>query len=161
MAEKTTKLSIIVRTVDQATAKIRAINSRISAITKPFRDFKSALGDFKEKSGLSAVIGRVPRHRQRSHEGLLSKIALIGGVAVAVGYGVMSLIDKFDELGDKAERLGVGVDFLAQMRYAAERSGAPSRRSTKACRRSRRASARRARAPAAWPRSSKLVSPAL
>jgi hypothetical protein len=123
MAEKTTKLSIIVRTVDQATAKIRAINARLDAITKPFRDFKKALGDFKEKSGLSAVADGF-RGIGSAVTSVISKIAVIGGVAVAVGYGVMSLIDKFDELGDKAERIGVSVDFLAQMRYAAERSGA-------------------------------------
>jgi hypothetical protein len=61
--------------------------------------------------------------------GVLDKIPLIGAVAAgaiggAVG-GLMHLINKFDELGDKAERFGVSVDFLAAMRYAAEKAGAP------------------------------------
>jgi hypothetical protein len=123
VADKTTKLSIVVRTVDQATAKIRAINARLDAITKPFRDFKKALGDFKEKSGLKAVADGFSTIGS-AITSVVSKIAIVGGIAVAAGYGVMQLIDQFDELGDKAERIGVNVDFLAQMRYAAEKSGA-------------------------------------
>jgi hypothetical protein len=59
VADKTTKLSIVVRTVDQTTAKLRAI-SKIDALkaklsanaTKPFRDFGTAVSDLAEKSGL-------------------------------------------------------------------------------------------------------------
>lgn len=108
MAERDTRLSIVIRAVDKATAAIRAIGARIAKVTSPIRDaFKS----------ITSVIGSV-----------LSKIPLIGGViagtAAAATAGLMSLVDHFDELGDKAEELGVGVDFLAQMRYAAEKSGA-------------------------------------
>jgi hypothetical protein len=135
VAEKTTKLSIVVRTVDQTTAKLRAITTRIealkqklsakwSAASKPFRDFGSAISDLAEKSGLSTVasgIGSIGG----ALAGLAAKLAVIGGGLLAAAIaGVMSLIGKFDELGDKAERIGVSVDFLAQMRYAAEKPGA-------------------------------------
>lgn len=100
MANKT-QLSIVIRAVDKATAAIRAINAKLA-------------GAFK---GVASAIGSI-----------LSKVPLIGGAIVATAgaavAGLMSLVNHFDELGDKAEELGVGVDFLAQMRYAAERSGA-------------------------------------
>lgn len=122
--EKQTRLSIVIRTVDQATAKINAINARLDAVTKPIRNFKSALSDMGDKLGLDAV--------SKGFAGVgsaigsaLAKIAMIGGIAGAAVAGVFHLVAEFDDLGDKAERFGVSVDFLAQMRYAAEQAGAP------------------------------------
>jgi hypothetical protein len=108
MADKQTKLSIVIRAVDQATATIRAITARISAISGRLSDgFGRLLG------GIRDVIGKLPLIGAAAG-------AAIGGAAV----GLFRLVDGFDELGDKAEAMGVSVDFLAQMRYAAERSGA-------------------------------------
>lgn len=121
---KTTQLSIVIRTVDQATAKIKAINDRLDAATKPIRNFKEALGDLRSKSGLDDVIGGFKGVGSAIGD-LLGKVALIGGVIGLAGAGMMHLIGEFDDLGDKAERFGVSVDFLAQMRYAAEKAGAP------------------------------------
>lgn len=123
MADKQPKLSIVIRTVDQATAKIKAINDRLDAITKPTRDFKKALGELREKSGLDNVIGGF-KGVGTAIAGVLSKLAMIGGVAGVAVAGLFSIVDQFDELGDKAEAAGVSVDFLDQMRFAAERSGA-------------------------------------
>lgn len=124
MADKETKLSIVVRTVDQATAKIKAINDRLDAATKPIRNFKEALGDLRSKSGLDDVIGGFKGVGSAIGD-LLGKVALIGGaVTLAVGY-VFHLVSEFDDLGKKAARIGVSVDFLAGLRDAAERAGAP------------------------------------
>lgn len=123
MAEKQTRLSIVLRTVDRATAGIRALSSRLDKITKPVRDFKEALGDLREKSGLNDVISGF-RGVGSAVAGVLSKIALIGGVIGAAVVGLMSIVNGFDALGDKAEAIGVSVDFLAQMRYAAAQTGA-------------------------------------
>lgn len=117
---KETALAITIRAVDRATAVIRAINAKIAAIAKPamgvFKDLGTAIGAVLSRIG--SVIG-----------GVLDKIPLIGTVAAgAVGgaiAGMMHLVNQFDELGDKAERFGVSVDFLASMRYAAEKAGAP------------------------------------
>lgn len=124
MAEKKTELSIIIRTVDAATAKIKAINDRLKQLTKPITDFKDALGNLRETSGLDQVkdaFGNVGS----AIAGLLAKVAMIGGVVGAATAGLLHLVGEFDDLGDSAERMGVSVDFLAQMRYAAERCGAP------------------------------------
>ena len=120
--DKKTKLSIVIRAVDEATAKIKAINDRLDKVTKPARDFKKSLSDLREKSGLDEVAGAFKGVGAAIGD-LISKVAVVGAVAGAAVAGLLSLIDGFDELGDVAERVGVSVDFLAQMRYAAERSG--------------------------------------
>jgi hypothetical protein len=123
VAGKETTLSIVLRTVDRATAGINAINKRIDAATKPIRDFRKALGELREKSGIDEI-GAGFRGVGNALTGILGKVAIIGGaVGIAVA-GVFSLVGEFDDLGDKAEAIGVGVDFLAQMRHAAELSGA-------------------------------------
>lgn len=124
--DKKTQLSIVLRTVDQATAKIKAVNDRLDAITKPVRDFKKALGELKEKSGFNDVIAGAKGVGSAIGD-LLSKAEMIGGAfvgAAGVAAGALiHLIDSYDDLGKKASRLGVGVDFLAQMRFAAEKTG--------------------------------------
>ncbi len=121
--KKTAELSFVLRAVDKATAVIKAVNARLDVLTKPIRDFKKALGELREKSGLDDVVEGF-KGVGSAIAGILSKIALIGGAIAAAVAGVFHLIGQFDELGDKAELLGVSVDFLAQMRFAAERSGA-------------------------------------
>ncbi len=124
MAEsKEFPLSIVLRTVDKATAGINAVNKRLDAMTKPVRDFKKALGDLGESSGLASVIDGFKGVGSAIGD-LLGKVAMIGGVVGVAVAGLVHLVGEFDDLGDKAERLGVGADFLAGLHFAAERSGA-------------------------------------
>jgi len=124
MADKKTQLSIILATVDKATAGIRAVNARIDAMTKPVRDFRKALGELGEKSGLGEVAESFKGIGSAIGD-LLSKVGVIGGVIGLAVVGLLHLVDQFDDLGKKAARLGVGVDFLAAMRFAAEKTGVP------------------------------------
>ncbi|HEY6031000.1 MAG TPA: hypothetical protein VIU44_10565, partial [Gaiellaceae bacterium] len=125
MAEgKNTQLSIVIRTVDQATAKIKAINERLDKVTKPTRDFKKALGELAEKSGLSAVAEGFKGVGEAAKESLF-KIVEIGAVIGEATHLVFELVEHFEQLGKTAERLGVSVDFLAGMRDAAARTGVP------------------------------------
>ncbi len=124
MADKDTKLAITISTVDRATAKIREINKALDDASKPRRDLGKALGDYAEKSGLSGVADGFKGVGAAIGD-LLSKVAMIGGVVGLAGIAVFHLVDEFDLLGDKAQRMGVGVDFLAAMRYAAKQAGAP------------------------------------
>jgi hypothetical protein len=127
MAEKQVPLSIIIRTVDKATAGIQAINAKLAVLSKPYKDLGKAAGDLREhlgllgldavKGGFSGVATAVT--------GLLGKVALVGGAVGLAVTGLLSLVDHFDQLGDTAERLGTSADFLAAFRYAAERAGAP------------------------------------
>ncbi len=123
MADKQTKLSIVIRTVDQATAKIKAINDKLDAVTKPFRDFKEQLGDLRSKSGLDDVIGGFQGVGSAITE-ILGKVLMLGGAIAAAAAGLITLIGEFDDLGDLAEKIGFNVDALAQLRHAAVLSGA-------------------------------------
>jgi hypothetical protein len=124
MAEKQVPLSIVIRTVDRATAGIKAVNDRLDKLTKPARDFGKALKDLGEKSGLNSVVDGF-RGVGGAVMDLVGKVALVGGVVGVAVAGLLSLVDHFDQLGDTAEKLGTSADFLAAIRYAAERAGAP------------------------------------
>lgn len=141
MADKETTLSIIIRTVDKATARIQAINKRIDEGTKPTRDLGKALSDLAKKkqemgglkeigsalydlSGIKGVVGGF-KDIGNALAGLAGKAAAIGGLVGVATAGLLSLVDHYDALGDTAERLGTSADFLAAFRYAAERAGAP------------------------------------
>lgn len=124
MADKGTELSIIIRTVDKATAGIKAVNKRLDELTRPTREFGKALSELGEKSGFNALRDGFKGVRTAVRDAI-GTVAVIGGtIGVAVA-GVLSLVDHFDKLGDTAERLGTSADFLAGIRYAAERAGAP------------------------------------
>lgn len=122
--EKKVPLSIILRTVDRATAGIVAVNKKLDQMTKPTREFGKALKDLGEKSGLNDVVAGF-RGVGGAVADLLGKVAMVGGVVGVAVAGLLSLVDHFDQLGDTAERLGTSADFLAAFRYAAERAGAP------------------------------------
>lgn len=123
MAEKKTALSIVIRTIDQSTAKIKAINDRLDKLTKPTRDFRKQLGELREKSGLDDVIAGFGGVGNAIGQ-VIGSITILGAGLIGAGVAVKALIDKFDSTGDLAEQLGVSVDFLSGMRYAAQRSGA-------------------------------------
>lgn len=124
MADKKTELSIRISTVDAATAKLKAINDRLDKMTKPTRDFGKALGDLSEKSGLNDVVAGF-KGVGSALEGVLTKLAVIGGVAGLAVHALFGVVKEFDDLGDAAERVGLTADQLAALRYAAEKTGAP------------------------------------
>ncbi|HET9063677.1 MAG TPA: hypothetical protein VFO62_10350 [Candidatus Binatia bacterium] len=126
MAEKRTSLEIVISAVDKATAGIRAIKQRIDAIAvlaAPIGLIGERLGGLANEAGLPRLVDGF-KGVGGAIATVLGRVAMIGGVVGGAVAGLMSLVDGFDDLGDKAEAAGVGVDFLAQMRYAAERSGA-------------------------------------
>jgi hypothetical protein len=127
MADKQTALSIVIRTVDQSTAKIHAINAKLAVLTKPIKDQGKALGELREHLGLlglDAVKGGFSGVGSALSD-LLGKVALVGGVLAGAVIGVMALVDGFATLGHTAQRAGVEADFLAGLRFAAQKAGVP------------------------------------
>jgi phage-related minor tail protein len=123
MANKSVPLSIVISAVDKATATIRAVNARVAAATAPVRELGEKLKGLGEEAGVGKLVAGF-KGVGGAVKDLFGKLLVVGGVAAAAVFGLKTLIDEFDQLGDVAERLGVSVDFLAQMRFAAERSGA-------------------------------------
>ena len=114
MAEKQTKLSIIIRAVDNATKPIRDLNARIAKLAGPARTVGARLaGAFRAVGGaISSVLSKIP---------VLG--AAVGGLVAGAVYGLKKMIDSFDDLGDTAERVGLSADALAQLQFAARKSG--------------------------------------
>jgi len=130
VSDKESTLAIVVRTVDNATAGLRAINAHIKSLgvlAAPVQLIGERLGALAKEAGLPRVIDGV-KGVGSAVGSLAGKLAMAGGIAagfaVAAGHGLFELVGQFDDLGDKSERLGVTNDFLASMRYAAEKSGA-------------------------------------
>jgi hypothetical protein len=122
MADKETALSIVLRAVDKATATIRAVNKKIDEVTKPTRDFGKALSELGEKSGFDAVLGGF-RDVGGAAKDLAFKVLGIGFAVGEAAHLLLDLTNQFAMLGHTAKRAGVEVDFLAGLRYAAEKSG--------------------------------------
>lgn len=124
MAEKSTKLSIVIATVDKATAKIKAINEELDKASKPVNDFKKALGELKEKSGLGEIVEGFKGVGDAVKESLLHLLEM-GAIVGEAAHLIIELAEHFEDLGTKAKRAGVDVDFLAGLRDSALRAGVP------------------------------------
>lgn len=122
MADKTVPLSIIIRTVDRATAGINAVNKRLDALTKPTREFGKALAELGEKSGFNRV-GEAFREVGKATKEVLFKL-LEGAVIIGEAtHLVLEMVEGFSKLHDTAAALGIDVDLLTGLGYAASKSG--------------------------------------
>jgi len=123
MADKESTLAIVIRTVDKATAGIQAVNDRVTklgaSMAAPFKLFGERLEAIGKATGFTAILGAAGAVASA----IKSVFATISETLSGAVAGVLSLVGHFDDLGDKAEKLGVGVDFLASTRFAAERAG--------------------------------------
>lgn len=125
MADKQVPLSIIIRAVDRATAVVRKVNesvNRLSGVTT-LRALGESIKGLAKESGLGDIADAF-KGVGTAIKGVMEKLLGIGAVAGVAIAALFHLVGEFDDLGDKAEKLGVSVDFLASMRFAAERSGA-------------------------------------
>jgi phage-related minor tail protein len=123
MAGKSVALSIVLSTVDKATAGLRAFNARLAAATAPVRDLGEKLKGLGEEAGVGKLVEGF-KGVGGAVKDLFGKLLVIGGVAAAAVFGLKSLVDEFANLGNTAKRIGTTVDFLAAMRFAASKSGA-------------------------------------
>ena len=123
MADKSVALSIVLSTVDKATAGIRAVNARIAAATAPVRELGEKLKGLGEEAGIDKLAEGF-KGVGGAVKDLFGKLVVIGGIVAAAAFGLKSLVDEFANLGKTAQRVGTTVDFLAGMRFAASKSGA-------------------------------------
>lgn len=115
-------LSIVLRSVDHATAGLRRVNARLSAMTAPIRRARSSFVALGREAGLPQLA------RGLGGVGVAARgvAKAIGGIAIATGLGVAgirSMISSGDQLAKQADRLGLTVDAYSQLRFAASQSG--------------------------------------
>lgn len=123
MADKQVPLSIVLKFVDNATSGIKAFKDHIGAITTPVKQLGASFSGLAKEAGLPSIVDGF-KGVGGAVKDLAGKLVVVGGFAAGAAAEILHLVGEFDDLGDLADRLGVHVDFLAQLRFAAERSGA-------------------------------------
>ena len=120
-------LSIVVGTVDRATAGLLKINKQIDRMTAPVRLLNKRLARLGELANISKVGDRW-KTAGESLAGVGKTVAVgMGLVAAAAGLGahaIMGMVEANDAVGDSAQRLNLSVDAFLGLRYAAKKSGA-------------------------------------
>jgi hypothetical protein len=119
-------LSLTIRTIDKATAPLRALNAQMKQFTAPMRRLNNSFKALSYEAGLPRMvkgftgIGKAVGNVGSEAMALGLKLA---GLATAAGYGfyaiVRGAVDAGDKLGEMAQRVGLSVDAYAQMQYAA------------------------------------------
>ena len=110
-------LSITVKAVDKATGPLRQIAGQVNRSFGGLRKMSADMGAgfAKVRSGLSGI-GSVAKS-------LAGTVGIVGGAAGAAVFGFKKLVDEADDLGDAAEKVGLSVDALYQLRRAADEAG--------------------------------------
>lgn len=114
---KEQSLSIVIKTVDQATGPLRHVGQRLERMVEPARRATRAM------RRLGATAGRGLALAKRGAAGLAK---VLGGLSLAAGgavYAFKGMVEEGDKLAKTADRVGVTVDALAQLRFAAGQSG--------------------------------------
>lgn len=129
MADKQTKLQVVLAMVDKATAPLAAFNKRVAAMTDPIRQVSNKMALLNEAAGfgkLSKAGGEVRKafgEVQTAVGDLFSLATRAAAAATVAGGAIFALAkrsadasDQFDELSQKA---GVNAQFFQQAAYAA------------------------------------------
>jgi hypothetical protein len=129
MAEQKFPLSLIIRAVDKATGPLRRVNERIQKITAPVRALGTSLSAFSKEAGFPDVIkgfsgvGAAAKNVMGEAWSLTKNFVAMGAVAAVALYGIIrSSVDAGDDLGMMADRVAMGVDEYASLRFAAEQA---------------------------------------
>lgn len=129
-SKKNLPLKVVIGAVDKITAPLLRIRKKIDSITAPARKLGASLRRLGDASGakqLSKALGKAftAAKRLQSAVGSIAKRLLALGAAGAITS--FKMVTGFANSGDSAakfaRRIGVGVEWLQEMEYAADRSG--------------------------------------
>lgn len=122
-------LSIVIGSVDNATAGLRKINKEISRMTAPVRRLNNRLSSLSKEMGMGGIADKW-RDAGKAMGGLRSMaVGLatgIGAVVAATGLGVAgihAMVEENDALAKAADRVKMGIDAYAQLRFAFGQGG--------------------------------------
>lgn len=130
MAGKKFALSVVIQGVDRITAPLQRAQRRINQVFSPLRRLRQSVTQLGRASGITKLskafvgVGGAVRRVLGEVVALGGKLAGLAGTAAGAGFAMLySFARSGDEVANWARRLGVGVQWLQEMRFAAERSG--------------------------------------
>jgi hypothetical protein len=113
------KLQFTIDAVDRVTAKLAGINKAVDRAAAPYRKLRASINSLAENSGIDRLGAATGRLRERFGNLPLLATAATGGVVA----GLVQTIRRIDQLQDSAKKLGVPIEQLQRMGYAAQMSG--------------------------------------
>lgn len=110
------KVSFTIEAIDRATARVKAINKTIASLSRPARD----LGRLWAETG----IGDRARALGEQLRGLRTGALYLAGFAGATVFALKRLAGLGDQAVNTAKRVGMTVQAVQRLNYAAEQNGA-------------------------------------
>lgn len=123
------KLAFVIEAIDNATKKIRAVNDAVEKSQAPLRRARAAARDLFNEAGWTKLQKQwgVINERGSALWSTVRRYAVgFAAVSAAAGgafFGVKRTIDEIDRTNDVAKKLGMGVEQLQRMGYAAQLNG--------------------------------------
>jgi hypothetical protein len=123
------RLAFVIDAVDRATARVRAVNERIDRIADPVRRVRASFSALYRESRFDQITGSVGRLGEAAGGlaawggGVATMLATMTAGATAFGFALKGVVDRVDAMNDRAAVLGMGVDQLSRMGYAAQLNG--------------------------------------
>ena len=141
MAFKLPQIEAAIQMVDNVTAPMRKINQAIESANAPVNRLKKSLGSLSREAKLSALgdsLGNLKGKLSGVGDGFsksmgrLSTVTALGAGALT---GLFVAVEKAASAGDRiakfSRRVGLSVDSLQALRFAAERSGVDTEKADK------------------------------
>lgn len=141
MAFKLPQIEAAIQMVDNVTAPMRKINQAVESANAPVNRLKKSLGSLSKEAKLSALgssLGNLKGKLSGVGDGFsksmgrLSTVTALGAGALT---GLFVAVEKSASAGDRiakfSRRVGLSVDSLQALRFAAERSGVDTEKADK------------------------------
>jgi hypothetical protein len=119
-------LAVVITGVDRFTAPLTRVNDRLAKLTAPTRAFKTALGRFRDESGLRKLGDDAARVRERMAEvghqtRQLGKRLILGELigGIALGAFIRRKVESGSQLNNQSKQLGMSATALKRYQYIA------------------------------------------
>lgn len=123
------RLAFIIEAIDNATAKVRAVNEQIDRQAAPLRRARDAARGLVREAGWERLRGQMDAIRERGAvlmntvRGIGTALGIVGAAAGAAFWQVKRAVDEVDRANDIAAKLHIPVEDWQRMAYAAQLNG--------------------------------------
>jgi hypothetical protein len=123
------RLQMTIEAIDKATKVLRTINEQIEKANEPVRKLKASFASLVRESGLPKLAEHWEKVRERTMAakdaamGIARTWASVAGVATGFFWVLKKNIDEVDRANDLAQQIGISVEWIQKLGYAAQLSG--------------------------------------